>query len=130
MLQYLSFTFERLKLKNDYTSPWITFVITKKLLLFITYVVSTNKCSIPQARTEYLRKKARAALPYEGGRSADHDEDRRGGSGALEHLNLFPLEESSEKKGNEEYLKEKKDEKVMLLLFMKSLYPKRPSAIT
>ncbi|KAM8734096.1 leukocyte receptor cluster member 1 [Acanthopagrus schlegelii] len=64
-----------------------------------------------EARTEYLRKKARAALPYEGGRSADHDEDRRGGSGALEHLNLFPLEESSEKKGNEEYLKEKKDEK-------------------
>lgn len=31
----------------------------------------------------------------------------------MEHLNLFPLEESSEKKGNEEYLKEKKEEKVM-----------------
>ncbi|XP_070823262.1 leukocyte receptor cluster member 1 [Chaetodon trifascialis] len=62
-----------------------------------------------EARTEYLRRKARAALPSEGGR---RDEDEPGGgSGALEHLNLFPLEESSEKKGNEEYLKEKKDEK-------------------
>lgn len=35
----------------------------------------------------------------------------------MEHLNLFPLEESDLKKGNEEYLKEKKDEKVLLLLF-------------
>ncbi|XP_076592765.1 leukocyte receptor cluster member 1 [Chaetodon auriga] len=62
-----------------------------------------------EARTEYLRRKARVALPSGGGR---HDEDEpSGGSGALEHLNLFPLEESSEKKGNEEYLKEKKDEK-------------------
>lgn len=33
----------------------------------------------------------------------------------MEHLNLFPLEESSEKKGNEEYLKEKKEEKVFIL---------------
>ncbi|XP_073341655.1 leukocyte receptor cluster member 1 [Pagrus major] len=64
-----------------------------------------------EARTEYLRRKARAALQSEGGRSDDHEEEQRGGSGALEHLNLFPLEESSEKKGNEEYLKEKKDEK-------------------
>lgn len=37
-----------------------------------------------------------------------------GGSGALEHLNLFPLEESSEKKGNDEYLREKKEEKVLV----------------
>lgn len=36
----------------------------------------------------------------------------------MEHLNLFPLEESSLKKGNEEYLQEKKDEKVLLPLFM------------
>ncbi|XP_029360739.1 leukocyte receptor cluster member 1 [Echeneis naucrates] len=63
-----------------------------------------------EARTEYLRRKARAALQTEGGRK-DEDEDQTGGSGALEHLNLFPLEESSEKKGNEEYLREKKEEK-------------------
>lgn len=62
-----------------------------------------------EARTEYLRRKARAALPSEG--TGKDDEEQRGGSGVLEHLNLFPLEESSEKKGNEEYLKEKKDEK-------------------
>lgn len=36
----------------------------------------------------------------------------------LEHLNLFPLEESSEKKGNEEYLKEKKEEKVSALILL------------
>lgn len=63
-----------------------------------------------EARTEYLRRKARAALQSEG-TGRDDDEEQRGGSGVLEHLNLFPLEESSEKKGNEEYLKEKKDEK-------------------
>lgn len=34
----------------------------------------------------------------------------------MEHLNLFPLEESSEKKGNAEYLKDQKDEKVTFLL--------------
>ncbi|XP_040900505.1 leukocyte receptor cluster member 1 [Toxotes jaculatrix] len=61
-----------------------------------------------EARTEYLRRKARAALQSAG---VKRDDDGDGGSGALEHLNLFPLEESSEKKGNEEYLKEKKDEK-------------------
>ncbi|CAN9513656.1 unnamed protein product [Ophioblennius macclurei] len=62
-----------------------------------------------EARTEYLRRKARAALPSAGeGRDEDNDEDKP--SEALEHLNLFPLEESSEKKGNEEYLKEKKEE--------------------
>lgn len=74
----------------------------------------TNDCSSPQARTEYLRGKARAALQSEGG-TRDDDVERRGGGGALEHLNLFPLEESSEKKGNEEYLKEKNDEKVLVL---------------
>lgn len=63
-----------------------------------------------EARTEYLRRKSRAALQSEGTVREDDDEPS-GGSGVLEHLNLFPLEESSEKKGNEEYLKEKKDEK-------------------
>ncbi|XP_029959647.1 leukocyte receptor cluster member 1 [Salarias fasciatus] len=63
-----------------------------------------------EARTEYLRRKARAALPSAGeGRDEDNDDEKP--SGALEHLNLFPLEESSEKKGNEEYLKEKREEK-------------------
>uniref|UniRef100_A0A1A7YN56 Leukocyte receptor cluster (LRC) member 1 n=1 Tax=Iconisemion striatum TaxID=60296 RepID=A0A1A7YN56_9TELE len=59
-----------------------------------------------EARTEYLRRKARAALQSEEGSKDDEKED----GGILEHLNLFPLEESSEK-GNEEYLKEKKEEK-------------------
>lgn len=61
-----------------------------------------------QARTEYLRRKARAAL----GDGREDGVEATGGDAALEHLNLFPLEESSEKKGNEEHLKEKKDEKV------------------
>ncbi|XP_059196093.1 leukocyte receptor cluster member 1 [Centropristis striata] len=65
-----------------------------------------------EARTEYLRRKSRAALPSDGERREDDDGgERSGGSGVLEHLNLFPLEDSSEKKGNEEYLKEKKEEK-------------------
>ncbi|XP_047455535.1 leukocyte receptor cluster member 1 [Mugil cephalus] len=64
-----------------------------------------------EARTEYLRRKSRAALEAAGGRRDEDDDEQSGGSRALEHLNLFPLEESSEKKGNEEYLKEKKDEK-------------------
>ncbi|KAF7657230.1 hypothetical protein LDENG_00030410 [Lucifuga dentata] len=63
-----------------------------------------------EARTDYLRKKARAALQSAGG-STEGDDERSGGSGVLDHLNLFPLEESSEKKGNEEYLKEKREEK-------------------
>ncbi|XP_074538765.1 leukocyte receptor cluster member 1 [Halichoeres trimaculatus] len=63
-----------------------------------------------EARTEYLRRKSRAALQTGEGQY-DEDEGQSRGSKALEHLNLFPLEESSEKKGNEEYLKEKKDEK-------------------
>lgn len=71
-----------------------------------------------QARTEYLRRKARAALQPTGGSRDDGDEEQGGGSGALEHLNLFPLEESSEKKGNEEYLREKKEEKVSVLLLL------------
>ncbi|KAK5862199.1 hypothetical protein PBY51_017620 [Eleginops maclovinus] len=64
-----------------------------------------------EARTEYLRSKSRAALSSVEEQKADeHDDVRSGGSGILEHLNLFPLEDSSEKKGNEEYLKDKKDE--------------------
>ncbi|CAL8247298.1 unnamed protein product [Lota lota] len=71
-----------------------------------------------EARTEYLRNKSRGALQLEQGRKTEEtsgpgrkDVETSGPSGILEHLNLFPLEESSEKKGNEEYLKEKKDEK-------------------
>lgn len=67
-----------------------------------------------QARTEYLRRKARSALQDGGGDGVEST----AGSAALEHLNLFPLEESSEKKGNEEYLKEKKDEKVSPLVIL------------
>ncbi|KAK1895971.1 Leukocyte receptor cluster member 1 like [Dissostichus eleginoides] len=64
-----------------------------------------------EARTEYLRNKSRAALSSAGETKADEDEAvPSGGSGILEHLNLFPLEDSSEKKGNVEYLKDKKDE--------------------
>ncbi|XP_029308146.1 leukocyte receptor cluster member 1 [Cottoperca gobio] len=64
-----------------------------------------------EARTEYLRGKSRAALASAGEKRDDEVVDERsGGSGILEHLNLFPLEESSEKKGNEEYLKDKKAE--------------------
>lgn len=69
-------------------------------------------CCPFQARTEYLRKKARGAL-----QSASGGEEGDGGKGEIEavgHLNLFPLEESDVKKGNEEYLQEKKDEKVLL----------------
>ncbi|XP_061918481.1 leukocyte receptor cluster member 1 [Entelurus aequoreus] len=62
-----------------------------------------------EARTEYLRRKARAALQSAEGESRE-DKDE-GQSVASEHLNLFPLEDSSEKKGNEEYLKEKQEEK-------------------
>ena len=77
-----------------------------------------NDSSSPQARTEYLRRKARASLPSAGEKRDEDDDERSGGSGVLEHLNLFPLEDSSEKKGNEEYLKEKKDEKVTVLLLL------------
>nr|XP_057940232.1 leukocyte receptor cluster member 1 [Doryrhamphus excisus] len=59
-----------------------------------------------EARTEFLRRKARAAIQSEGGSRDDKVEEP---SGPLEHLNLFPLEDSTEK-GNQEYLKEKKEE--------------------
>lgn len=63
-----------------------------------------------EARTEYLRRKARSALEA-AGVSRNEDGQDNETTRASEHLNLFPLEESSEKKGNEEYLKEKKEEK-------------------
>lgn len=63
-----------------------------------------------EARTEYLRRKARSALEA-AGVSRSEDGPESGAARASDHLNLFPLEESSEKKGNEEYLKEKKEEK-------------------
>ncbi|XP_035020088.1 leukocyte receptor cluster member 1 [Hippoglossus stenolepis] len=63
-----------------------------------------------EARTEYLRRKSRAALQSEGLQPDDGVDEPSGGSGVLEHLNLFPLEDSSDKKGNKDYLKEKKDE--------------------
>ncbi|XP_072534973.1 leukocyte receptor cluster member 1 [Salminus brasiliensis] len=62
-----------------------------------------------EARTEFLRKKSRTALEQRGGYREEEEQSR--GSREIEHLNLFPLEESSEKKGNSEYLKEKKEEK-------------------
>ncbi|KAB5586655.1 hypothetical protein PHYPO_G00004160 [Pangasianodon hypophthalmus] len=62
-----------------------------------------------EARTEYLRRKSRAALEHTAGQ---RDEGETcGETGANKHLNLFPLEDSSEKKGNTEYLREKKEEK-------------------
>ncbi|XP_073703338.1 leukocyte receptor cluster member 1 [Garra rufa] len=65
-----------------------------------------------EARTEYLRNKSRAALQQteiwpEDGETAETSRGAR----EIEHLNLFPLEDSSEKKGNAEYLKEKQEEK-------------------
>lgn len=63
-----------------------------------------------EARTDYLRRKSRAALEQAGVRRPDDEEKSGGSRDVLEHLNLFPLEDSSEKKGNEEYLKEKKQE--------------------
>ncbi|XP_061676049.1 leukocyte receptor cluster member 1 [Syngnathoides biaculeatus] len=62
-----------------------------------------------EARTEFLRRKARAAVQSEGGGNLEVNNDDQ--TGASEHLNLFPVEESVEKKDNEEYLKEKKEEK-------------------
>lgn len=66
-----------------------------------------------EARTEYLRRKARGALEA-AGVTRNEDAEESGASranDANEHLNLFPLDESNEKKGNEEYLREKKEEK-------------------
>ncbi|KAJ8005095.1 hypothetical protein DPEC_G00143090 [Dallia pectoralis] len=66
-----------------------------------------------EARTEYLRQKSRAALQLTGGLSDGEggEKGEKGSTGVVEHLNLFPLEDSAEKKGNAEYLKEKNDEK-------------------
>ncbi|XP_077576868.1 leukocyte receptor cluster member 1 [Stigmatopora nigra] len=61
-----------------------------------------------EARTEFLRRKARAALSADGNGNGDLKVEEV--NGAWEHLNLFPLEESVEKKDNEEYVKEKKEE--------------------
>lgn len=93
------------------------------LIEFSFSCISIASPSSSQARTEYLRRKSRAALQAAGERRDDDDEDdgRSGGSAALEHLNLFPLEESSEKKGNEEYLREKKEEKVIMSLLSSHL---------
>lgn len=65
-----------------------------------------------EARTEYLRNKSQAALQQTGKWTEDGEmaETSRGAQ-EIEHLNLFPLEDSSEKKGNTEYLIEKKEEK-------------------
>ncbi|XP_026858817.2 leukocyte receptor cluster member 1 [Electrophorus electricus] len=62
-----------------------------------------------EARTDYLRKKSRTALEQKGGWCLEGEQSR--GSEEIEHLNLFPLEEASEKKGNAEYAKEKQEEK-------------------
>ncbi|TSL82553.1 Leukocyte receptor cluster member 1 [Bagarius yarrelli] len=62
-----------------------------------------------EARTDYLRKKSRAALEHTTG--ARDEGETSGDTGVVEHLNLFPLEDGSEKKGNVEYLREKKEEK-------------------
>ncbi|XP_056114454.1 leukocyte receptor cluster member 1 [Rhinichthys klamathensis goyatoka] len=65
-----------------------------------------------EARTEYLRKKAQAGLQQTGEWTEDGEAaETSRGAREIEHLNLFPLEDSSEKKGNAEYLKEKKEEK-------------------
>uniref|UniRef100_A0A673VWT1 Leukocyte receptor cluster (LRC) member 1 n=1 Tax=Salmo trutta TaxID=8032 RepID=A0A673VWT1_SALTR len=65
-----------------------------------------------EARTEHLRQKSRAALQQSGGwKDEGGERGGEGSGGVVEHLNLFPLEESSEKKGNAEYLKDQKDEK-------------------
>ncbi|XP_062321876.1 leukocyte receptor cluster member 1 [Osmerus eperlanus] len=62
-----------------------------------------------EARTQYLRQKSRASLQQTDGWK-DQGEKSDAGREVIEHLNLFPLEESAEKKGNEDYLKDKKDE--------------------
>ncbi|KAL4616691.1 leukocyte receptor cluster member 1 [Arapaima gigas] len=62
-----------------------------------------------EARTEYLRRKSRAALQAAGGA------EELGGVAELRssdpHLNLFPVEDADCRRGNEDYLKEKKEEK-------------------
>lgn len=63
-----------------------------------------------EARTDYLRNKARGALQQSGTEDGETAQTSRGAR-EIEHLNLFPIEDSAEKKGNAEYLKEKKEEK-------------------
>lgn len=65
-----------------------------------------------QARTAYLRRKSQAARCGQGLEAGEEEQPAIG----EKHLNLFPVEEAGEKKGNEEYLKEKKDEKVTLFV--------------
>ncbi|XP_064153828.1 leukocyte receptor cluster member 1 [Anguilla rostrata] len=60
-----------------------------------------------EARTAYLRRKSQAARC---GQELEAEEEELPAIGE-KHLNLFPVEEAGEKRGNEEYLKEKKDEK-------------------
>ncbi|XP_060777063.1 leukocyte receptor cluster member 1 isoform X2 [Neoarius graeffei] len=62
-----------------------------------------------QARTEYLRGKARAALEHPTGWRKEGETCRE--TCESEHINLFPLEDWSKKQGNPEYLREKKEEK-------------------
>ncbi|KAI5624189.1 leukocyte receptor cluster member 1, partial [Silurus asotus] len=76
-----------------------------------------------EARTAYLRRKSRAALELTSGHEGETARETTcetvrettcetvRETGETEHLNLFPLEDSSEKKGNAEYLREKKEEK-------------------
>lgn len=64
-----------------------------------------------EARTDYLRKKSQAALQEKGDWTEDVETAQTSrGAREIEHLNLFPIEDSAEKKGNAEYLKEKKEE--------------------
>ncbi|GAA6108572.1 leukocyte receptor cluster member 1 [Tachysurus ichikawai] len=62
-----------------------------------------------EARTDYLRRKSRVALEHTAGPQGEVETSRE--AGGSEHLNLFSLEDSSEKKGNVEYIREKKEEK-------------------
>ncbi|KAK7147160.1 hypothetical protein R3I94_009872 [Phoxinus phoxinus] len=65
-----------------------------------------------EARTEYLRKKSQAGLQQTGELTEDGEAaETSRAAREIEHLNLFPIEDSSEKKGNAEYLKEKNEEK-------------------
>ncbi|XP_036395591.1 leukocyte receptor cluster member 1 [Megalops cyprinoides] len=61
-----------------------------------------------EARTAYLRQKARATLDQGETSELDRREEQAIGE---RHLNLFSLEDGGQKKGNEEYLREKKEEK-------------------
>lgn len=97
-------------------NAWLNAVSILSTLLSTFYGLhfELNVCLIiPQARTDYLRKKSRAALQQTGEWTEDGEAaETSRGAREIEHLNLFPLEDSSEKKGNAEYLKEKMEEKV------------------